>query len=527
MNPSFEGQLFGGTLGDDGYQQLVERADAICEYERQRIELSNRSRIAALQDECSALLERVRDLTKRIYIASPPHEERTRVRRIIYCRTVATVLIVASFVLSLVTLEPYRLGYKAILYCLGIAIATPYLVEKTLDSLASEKPIRVLVTVAGVCALISLMTIAVIRGELMSMHTQEDSPAVTINDGQSQAPPPSSPNTFYEDTVPLLETVMVLLAFSMEAGAGIALHEAERVQSNLGERYSELVRERDAARAELREKAKGIVALKHEPDHFVAQFWRDFHWAVLKRSIAGATKAFAAGALGLFLLLTPRPAQAQQQTELVVLIDLSKSVAAPGQDGRSEFQKDVAAVSGVLGQAPLGTHLTVVGVTDNSFAQPYILLSATITSDPGYFGEHLTAAHRQVQIAWGNRSRNLSPSYPGTDLIGAFMVAGQIFEKAGAGKRHALVVISDMRQETAELNLSAGNCAEHSADQAEAKGLIANLQNAEVYALGVDSAASAKAEWACLRIFWVQYLSQAGATIRDYSVLRNFDLNGR
>jgi hypothetical protein len=526
MNFDFQPGFVGERLANDGFDQLLERAQAFCACEQQRRELANEPLIAACRGEYAALLEHDQDLRKRIYNSRPPHEERTRHRRIIYCRTVAAVLIVAGFVLSLLTLEPYRLGYKSLVYCLGIAIATPYLVEKALDTLASEKLIRVLVTVACVCALVSLMTIAVIRGQLMGTQTQEETPSVTIDNEASQPATISSPTTFYQDTVPLLEMVMVLLAFSMEVGAGVALHEAERVQGNLGESYSELVRERKGIRGKLGELATQIVGLQNEAAHFAAQFWRDFYWALLKRSVAQATRAFAAGTLSLIFLslFIVFPTRAQQQTELVILIDLSKSVDAPGQDGRTEFQKNITAVSAVLGQVPLGTHLSIVGITDNSFAQPYVVLSATVNSNAGYFGEHLGAAHRQLQIAWANKAHDLTPSYPGTDLLGAFMVASQIFEKAGAGRRRLLVVVSDMRQETSEMNLTASRCAQQSVDDLRPRALHANLQDAEVYALGVDASGSSKAGWACLHDFWAEYFAQTGATLREYSVLRSIEL---
>jgi hypothetical protein len=86
------------------------------------------------------------------------------------------------------------------------------------------------------------------------------------------------------------------------------------------------------------------------------------------------------------------------------------------------------------------------------------------------------------------------------------------------------VVISDMRQETAELNLSANRCAQNSIEALKSRALLANLQNSEVYALGVDSSGSSKADWVCLRDFWAQYFAQAGATLYEYSVLRSIDL---
>ncbi len=38
--------------------------------------------------------------------------------------------------------------------------------------------------------------------------------------------------------------------------------------------------------------------------------------------------------------------------------------------------------------------------------QPYILLSATILADAGYFGERLAAARTEIVHAWKTRSSN-------------------------------------------------------------------------------------------------------------------------
>src|SRR5258706_14123549 len=131
-----------------------------------------------------------------------------------------------------------------------------------------------------------------------------------------------------------------------------------------------------------------ITTLQNEPTIFVTKFWRDLHWAVLKRSIRNATKASLVGLL-FFFILSVSATKAQQSVELVVLIDLSQSVSAIGPDGQSEFQKNVAGVSQVLRQAPAGAHITVLGITDDSFAQAYFLLSAAVAPEAGYFGERL------------------------------------------------------------------------------------------------------------------------------------------
>jgi hypothetical protein len=517
MDFQFAERPVGGQLGTEGYDRLVERAEAVCECERQRIEIINQPLIEVKKAEYGAQLEKGDELKARIYQAKPPHEHRARRRRIIYCWTVVSVLVIAGFVLSLLTLEPFQLGLKGLFYCLGIAIAVPYLVEGTLNRLSSEKLVRVLVTVSSIVALVSLMTLAVIRGELLAKHTREASPAVTI-EGDDPQPAQAKPS-FYDDTVPLLQIVMVLLAFAMEVGAGIAVHEAERVSANLGDSYDELQRAREVVQAKLAELGQEILALQSEPGLFVSKFWRDFHWAVLKRSVGNAAKAFALGALGLLFAF---PARAQKPLELVILIDLRQSVRANGPDHRSEFQKNVAAVSEVLRHVPAGAHITVVGITDDSFAQPYFLLSATVTGDTGYFGEKIDAARQRLANAWKKRSREMTPSFPGTDLLGAFLIASQVFAKAGPGKHDELVVFSDMWQETREFDFARTRerCKAELITQVKSRRLVVNLRDADVYVLGVDSAGRTKSDWLCARQFWTAYFAEAGAALRDYSVLR-------
>jgi hypothetical protein len=510
----------GTQLGIEGYDRLREQAQVICTHERQRIELANQAPLAAKQAEYSAEYRRYEELEQRIYKAGPPHEDRLRRRRIAYCWTVAIVLIVAGFALTVLTLEPYALGLKGLFYCLGIAIAVPYLVENMLHRHASEKLVRVLVTIASIVALMSLMILAVIRGELLARHTQEDSPAVTIEGEEPQATTQTKPS-FYDETVQLLEIVMVLLAFSMEVGAGIAMHEAERVSANRGESCDLLEGARKGSEARLSLLVKEIITLQSEPAEFEKQFWRDFHWAMLRRSMASARKVFVIGTL-LALLLVPSAIHAQQPLELVVLLDLSRSVSVSGPDRQTEFQKNITAVGQLLKQVPAGAHVTIVGITDNSFAQPYVLLSASVAPEQGYFGEKLATARTQLDLAWKRRSRDLAPSFNRTDLFGAFLVASQIFEKAGSARHHVLVVFSDMRQETKEISFGGkrGPCGPNIFHKIKDGKLAANLKDSNIYVLGTESTATKSQEWLCIHDFWVQYFLESGSTLRSYSVLR-------
>jgi len=98
----------------------------------------------------------------------------------------------------------------------------------------------------------------------------------------------------------------------------------------------------------------------------------------------------------------------------------------------------------------------------------------------------------------------------------------QIFQKAGAGRHDVLVVFSDMWQETREFSFGrmTGVCAPEAMEKVRAQKLLANLRDADVEILGTDSPGRNKAEWACVRDFWMKYFAEAGANLRAYSVIR-------
>lgn len=46
------------------------------------------------------------------------------------------------------------------------------------------------------------------------------------------------------------------------------------------------------------------------------------------------------------------------------------------------------------------------------------------------------------------------------------------------------------------------------------------FRGVDVYALGVDASGVSFAYWSALKDFWLEYLKQAGANVREYSILR-------
>jgi hypothetical protein len=177
-------------------------------------------------------------------------------------------------------------------------------------------------------------------------------------------------------------------------------------------------------------------------------------------------------------------------------------------------------VTRLLSEAPAGSRITVIAITDRSFAQPYILLSAQIPGDIGYFGERLTAARSQLVREWTKRSNHLVAHFHQTDILGALQLAGQIFaQDLGVGQR-ALVIFSDMRQSSPDLNLEAPGIVSPFATMVRQCGVLPALQNIQVYVLGADGVGKSTAYWQSLRGFWNDYFRKAGADLRSYSVLR-------
>jgi hypothetical protein len=309
----------------------------------------------------------------------------------------------------------------------------------------------------------------------------------------------------------------------MEIVAGCAVYNGRRLWVAMPANAVELKERLAMVQQRILEVKHEKEALEKAPEHFVNEFWREFHRSMVhgtQRSTV--TKIFCVALFGVLLASVPH-AYAAQPLNLVIAVDLTASVAgASGIDHKTELDKNLNAVSRILEKAPAGSHVTVVGITDRSFSQPYVLLSAKVNSDEDYFKEKITAARRALVQAWQGRSATLVSHFQQTDLLGSLVVASQIFEPR-AGNRNILVILSDMRHETRTLNLAKPALvpARTAVEKAEEYSLIADLHGVDVYALGVDGAGKDVAYWNSLRTFWVEYFRKAGAEMRVYSMLRD------
>jgi hypothetical protein len=195
-----------------------------------------------------------------------------------------------------------------------------------------------------------------------------------------------------------------------------------------------------------------VTMLQNEPVIFVNRFWNNFYRAMLSHTARSAMTKLLLVIIALLVLMV-RPAIAESQLNLVIAVDLTQSVAVHAPRQPSEFQKNIEAVTKLLAQIPSSSRVTIIGITDQSFAQPDILLSAAVPDDPGYFSERLSAAHIRLVQAWKERSSRLGPRFRRTDILGALQVASQLFNSQHVASKKVLVIYSDMRNSTPDLDL--------------------------------------------------------------------------
>ena len=516
-NPEIDSEVAGSQLGAGGVDNLVTNAERICAYEQQRIELVNRAPILGLQGEYNLMVAEERRIEERLRFAPPPGDLRRLRRRAIYSWCTTAVLTTAGFVFTLLTFAPFRLGWKSWLYSLGIAIVTPYLVEHLLNSKSMEKAIKPLTAMATIAGLASLMLFAVIRGDLLAQEIHQDAASVVVID--DAAPQPEPQNTFYDSTIVLLRIALLLMTFTMEVGAGLALREAWRSAPDGSENWKALRNELIAIRQRMSQILVQAIMLRNEPEIFVNRFWRDFYRALLSNAARHAMTKLLVLVLGISFLATAR-AHAEDRLNIVIAIDLTRSVAVSAPDGKADFQKNIDGVSRLLSQTPAGARITVIGITDHSFAPPYILLSAHVPDDAGYFGERMNAARNQLVQTWKARSSHLDPHFRQTDILGAVQLASEIFAQQSDKDHRTLVIFSDMRQSTPALNLELEQVVPLFSAIEKRCGVLPNLHNVEVLVLGADGVGKSSVYWQSLREFWKSYLRNSGAAVRSYSVLR-------
>jgi len=222
-------------------------------------------------------------------------------------------------------------------------------------------------------------------------------------------------------------------------------------------------------------------------------------------------------ALILFLVLR---GEARGSDTYIILLDTSRSGDVNDYTAKeTEFMKNVNAIEYFIkNDLSPGDELKVVAITECSFSRPYILLDDRISAKKGAFGEVLSREKLRILKQW--EKLDLKATAKATDILGAVTLVAILFSQK-AGKKH-LIILSDMRQCTGELNLETPKQIDFPNTLAKIETLIPKLEGVKVTCLGVHSAGKNPIYWLSLKQFWEGYFKNTGAKLITFSMERRY-----
>lgn len=199
------------------------------------------------------------------------------------------------------------------------------------------------------------------------------------------------------------------------------------------------------------------------------------------------------------------------KAETIILYDLTMSSEVNDYSGReTEFQKNNKGIETFIqNDMALGERIRVVGITERSFSNPYILLEGETPQDKGAFGEKLAKGKMRLLQNW--KKLNIKPGAKSTDIFGAVQLATILFSPNDKSKK--LIIFSDMREYGRHVDLESPNRIDVDKVLSEviSKKLIPSLDGVRVWCVGVHSSGKTPQYWNTLRDFWTRYFQQAKA----------------
>ena len=101
-----------------------------------------------------------------------------------------------------------------------------------------------------------------------------------------------------------------------------------------------------------------------------------------------------------------------ENQRVALLIDLSKSRTA------ADVTSDAAAVSRILAEAQACSRYVVLGVGDDGWGSPRVLMDSTVTTSGGWMQQDLKTARKKLLAMWTPIVATLAPTYSGSDVLG-------------------------------------------------------------------------------------------------------------
>lgn len=210
-------------------------------------------------------------------------------------------------------------------------------------------------------------------------------------------------------------------------------------------------------------------------------------------------------------------------------MEFSKSELDKHKPHGTPHDQDIEAAARVISRLTPGAHIDVFAITDQSFARPVSLLTGLIPTEPGplRFIDQIQISRNRLAAQLRTAAQSVKPDFQQSDVIGFLVLAGQIMRTRDG--RHAVVVFSDMRNFTRELDIESPAVVPVATalQRVKQQNLIADLKDADVFVYGVHAGGKNIKYASSLEQFWRAYFIAAGAHLRVFSMFRDApDLSG-
>lgn len=449
------------------------------------------------------LLERLPEISRGIPYEI--HKEEYKYGKIYF--SILLLISFAEFWIVLWTLRAYGLGLEIYLISFVIMSTGMLSIHFFLNKLKENNPklynkTKLTITVISLVAiLIAGLALAKVRGDLMVTERAIQEEGEVINRVDS----------FYDRTSVAVTVSMALIALCLSLIGGVVMHEALprliisgnvlRTQKKAAEYAWKIINAGNQL-----ESGKQIVKLG------MVEFKRGLY-------SYSSRKSWLTPLCILFLFLSPFLSSnlfANERKNLCILVDQSRSTLCETLR-ESQFQKNLEAVPEIIKQAPPGSSIKIIGITD-SFGNTSVLLERLLPEKPGTFREKLHKARRSLIEELSHL--DISPEYSETDIFGAIFYAAMSL-KGDSGEK-SLIILSDMRNSVLVNIENIPVIGGTEVQRTESEGLIPDLAGVKVYALGVSPCGKDLKYWKSLEKFWMKYFEKTGAQLLYFSMEREW-----
>lgn len=517
---SFDPAAVAFDLGDAAVNQAIDRLERVRDLEKSRRQDINAAEITSLNAELALRTEQ-RDELREAIRRTPKPDASLRESRAWYV-VIAAILSLAGFAFAHLALAPFGIRWEVWPIAIALSVVCAYATDEALERCACERLVMAAALVSFAMSLSGLFVMALVRGDLLILFLKNAMASGTFD---TSAPAGGDATQFYLGAAWKLRLFFALLAVSMELATGLAIYGVRKIAVPPPSGLGALRQQEQLVEAEMLRLLHRVEFLKREAEIFGNEFTRDFYLGLIKGAARRSSKHIGP-LLGMALLATASltPRLSAQTLNVAVGVDLSLTSASRNYDGHREHEKNIEGAARLIETLPAAARFRIMGISDQSFSRPLMLLEGQIPADRGQLEliDRIAIAERAYADQVRQVLRATPPTYRETDVIGFLLVAAELLNETPRGRK-ILVIFSDMRHSAPPPNLEAPAVVPVASAlrTVERQNLIANLRGVDVYVYGAHAANKDVPYWQSLCAFWSRYFAQSGAALKSFSMMRD------